>query len=434
MKEMLRRLAKNEQGRAIANAGWLYFDQIGRAVMGLVVFGLVARTLGPRDYGVLSYALAFPGVFLPLAVFGLDYVVVRDFVRHPEDRDAIFGTAFAIKGLAAVTALAVALAVAVVTPEGGAARGLLALTSLSLVFQPILTMDFYFQSRVAAKFPALARLGACLLASIFRVCLAWRGAPLSWFAGAFVIEAALYAVALVVAWRVSGTGWVHPWRCWSSSVARRLLAAAWPLVLADLAIVCYLKLDQLLLSHFAGPEELGRYAAAFRLSDAAQFFSLALINSFFPRIVRLHQQSRESFQENVNRFFRRMTWWSLVVALAITAAAPAIAHGVLGARFDRAAPVLAVLAWANVFITQIAVRGKWFLLEEMQIYTLACFVIGAAVHLALLPQVAPQWGALGTAVSFGVAQLIMAVIAPALFSRSRPASVLALRSLWPMKN
>ena len=236
---------------------------------------------------------------------------------------------------------------------------------------------------------------------------------------------------MAAAWRVQGGGRLTLWPAGASAIARRMLVAALPLFLADLAIAGYLRVDQLLLRHFAGAAELGRYAAAFRLADAAEFFALALINSYFPRIVLLHAEGSEAFSSDVNRFFRRMTWFAVATAVVVSAAAPWICRWVLGPEFAGAWPVLALLAWANVFVTQIAVRGKWFLMEGLQWWSLACFVIGAVAHLGVLSWAAPRWGALGAAGSFAVSQFIVAVGAPALFPASRKAAALALRSFVP---
>lgn len=434
MTRWLRHLPGGDSSRVLANAGWLYFDQVLRAGIVLATFSLMARGLGPERFGLLSYAVAFPGIFLPLAVLGLDYVVVRDFVRHPGERDAIFGTAFALKTLAALAATAAALGVAMITSGGApATRALLVVTSLSLLFQPLLTMDYYFQSQVAAKYSAIARMIACVLANALRAWFALREAPVAWFAWAFAAEAAIYAASLAGAWQASGAAWVHPWRAFDRAVARRLLVSAWPLFLADIAIAFYLKFDQMLLSHLAGPEVLGRYAAAFRLADAAEFFALALINSYFPRIVLLHQGEPEVFRADVARFFRRMTWFSIAVAGGLSVAAPLVTGTMLGPRFGQVWPVLIVLTWANVFITQTAVRGKWFLVDGWQLYSLMFFVLGAMVHLSLLPLFGPRWGALGAAGSFCTAQAVIAIVAPACFPQTRPAAVLALRSLWPWR-
>lgn len=433
MRAWLRFLPGGDNSRILANAGWLYVDQFVRAAVVLVTFSLMARSLGPEQFGVLSYAIAFPGLFLPLAMLGLDYVIVRDFVRHPLERESIFVSSFWLKTLAAAAAALVALALAPLVSDDAAMRALLVTTSLSLLFQPLLTLDFYFQSQVAAKYSAIARTSACLLANALRAWFALSDAPVAWFAWAFVAESAIYAVTLGMVWRRSGSFAVSLRGGIDAAISRRLLSAAWPLLLADVAIAGYLRADQLLLSRVAGAETLGRYAAAFRLADAAEFFSLALINSYFPRIVALHHVSPEEFQADLTRFLRKITWFAAAVALALSLASPLVTRVLLGGEFGGVWPVLCVLTWANVFVTQIAVRGKWFLLDGLQLYSLAAFVLGAVVHLGLLPWVAPRWGALGAAVSFGVAQFMIAVVAPALFARTRPAAVWVLRSFIPRR-
>jgi O-antigen/teichoic acid export membrane protein len=423
-----------EGAKVLANTGWLYLDQIVRLAVSLIVFSLVVRGLGAERYGVLSYAMVFPGIFMPLAMLGLDYVIVRDFVRYPAERERIFGTAFALKAAAATVAFLAAAAVAWWAPLGAPDKTLLLITSASLLIQPLVTIDYYFQSQVAAKYSSLARIFTALAANGVRAWLALSGAPVKWFVWLFTAEAFVYAVSLLAARRAAGLAWVHPWLSFDTGIMRRLLSQAWPLFLADIAMIGFLKFDQILLSGFAGLSELGKYAAAFRLADNAEFFALALINSYFPKIIQLHQDTPELLMENVRRFFARMTWFVVAVALVASLAAPLLSQWIFGSKFGQIWPVLVVLVWANVFVTQIAVRGKWFLAEGLQLYSLAFFTIGAAVHLSLLPVLSTRWGALGAAVSFYVAQVTMAVVAPVLFPRTRAASVLALRSFLPRRN
>lgn len=422
------------QAPILANAGWLYADQVVRAFVVLVGFGAMARRLGPAAYGELSYALAYPGIFLPLAVLGLDYVIVRDLVRHPGERNAILGTAAALRLAAVLVSLAAALAGMTLVPADQPARPLLLITVFSLLGQPFLLFDYWFQSRVASKYSAWARVTASVVSNGLRLGFAAGDAPLAWFAWTAVVEAAVYAVGLVSTYRATGGRWPRPWRDFKTAVAARLWQAAWPLLLADMAMVGFLRFDQLLLSQLAGSEALGRYAAAFRLADAAGFFAIALINSYFPRLIALHAKGPEEFDAGLRRLFVGMTWFAIAVAVALTFASPLATRLVLGLRFTEAAPVLVVLAWANVFVAQIAVRGKWFLADGLQVYSLMIFALGAVLHLGGVWLLAPRWGAMGAAASFLAAQAVMAVLAPALWPRIRGASSLALRSFVPMRS
>ena len=97
--------------RYFANTSWMFAEQVLRMLTGLLVGIWVARYLGPAQFGVFSYAIAFASLFGSIAKLGLDGIVVRDLVREPGNRNRYLGTAFWLKLVGALLMLgAVALA------------------------------------------------------------------------------------------------------------------------------------------------------------------------------------------------------------------------------------------------------------------------------------------------------------------------------------
>ncbi len=425
-------LAGKVEGKVLVNAGWLYLDHGVRAVLSLTAFSAVARHLGPEGYGVLGFAVAFPALFLPFATLGLDFVVVQELVRRPSDRDRILATATGLLGLATLFAVLLAMTCIGLLEDSNPARPLTWITVFMLLGQPFLVIDWLFQSRIASRQAVLARMCASIVANGFRLALVVEGAALSWFAVAFVVEAVAVSCGLMLALRASGGAMIRPWRDGSRAEAIGLLRAAWPLMAGGVAMALYLRFDQLLLKAVAGITPLGNYAAAARLGEATQLVTYALILSYFPRFVSAHAAGGEGFVLARRQFLRRITWIAIAVAVVVTALAPWITRGLLGADFEDAAWVLALMAWANVFAAQIGVRGKWFLLEGWQLYSTALFGTGAVVHLLGVALLAPRYGALGSAVSFCFAQVFMALVAPLAFPKIRLAAHEAWRSLGPV--
>ncbi|MCS7232463.1 MAG: oligosaccharide flippase family protein [Elusimicrobiota bacterium] len=64
--------------RVLDNIGWLTFDKIFRLGVGLFVMGWIARYLGPEQFGLWNYAIAFTSLFTAFATLGLDGIVVRE--------------------------------------------------------------------------------------------------------------------------------------------------------------------------------------------------------------------------------------------------------------------------------------------------------------------------------------------------------------------
>ncbi|RCQ24816.1 hypothetical protein APT07_19125 [Escherichia coli] len=48
---------------AINNSGWLIFDKLIRLALGFIVSAWIARYLGPNDFGILAYVLAYLAFF-----------------------------------------------------------------------------------------------------------------------------------------------------------------------------------------------------------------------------------------------------------------------------------------------------------------------------------------------------------------------------------
>jgi len=72
-------------------------ERVLRMAVALFVGVYVARYLGPIQFGQLSYAISFAGLFSALAMLGLDGIVIRELVKDESRRDELLGTAFWLK-------------------------------------------------------------------------------------------------------------------------------------------------------------------------------------------------------------------------------------------------------------------------------------------------------------------------------------------------
>src|SRR5215471_13687129 len=75
-----------------ANVGWLIADRILRMGLGVVVVVLVGRYLGPAQFGLLSFAMAFAGLFGFLTTLGLDNIIIVELVTRSNSGPETLGT------------------------------------------------------------------------------------------------------------------------------------------------------------------------------------------------------------------------------------------------------------------------------------------------------------------------------------------------------
>src|SRR5437879_128435 len=91
----------------LRNAAALMASDVVIRVFSAIGVVLVARSLGPRAYGVLSVALAFSGIVAYLSDLGLTHLTMQHATRPNADIGCILGTVFKVR---LVLVIAVALA------------------------------------------------------------------------------------------------------------------------------------------------------------------------------------------------------------------------------------------------------------------------------------------------------------------------------------
>jgi PST family polysaccharide transporter len=425
----LRELNARPAAQAIkANLGWLALDKGLRLVLGLTVGTWVARYLGPADYGLLNYALALASLLAVLPGLGLDGLVRRELVSETAPAPTLLGTVTVLR-------LAVGLVVYAALASGALLFGhdarlqQVMLYSGLLLFQPmLLTPDLWFQARMLSKHTVIAQNTAFVLSSLGRVALILGHAPLPWFAALIIIDLGVTSVLLARTAARLGCPW-RGWR-WDSTLARDLFSRAWPLLLSGLAVIIYLKIDQVMVKLLAGATAAGHYAAAVKISEICYLGPVILASALFPAIVRAKAGHPERYTRRIRQYFNLSAGLAYLAAVPIAFAAPAIIRLLYGAAYAPSGPVLAVHLWTLVFVAQGVARQEWLLGEGLMRFSLAATASGAALNVALNFWLIPRQGALGAAVATVIALAVSDVLSSLLWRRTREAGWWQLRALF----
>jgi O-antigen/teichoic acid export membrane protein len=185
--------------KIVDNIGWLFFDKILRMGVGLLVGVWIARYLGPEQFGLLSFATAFVGLFGAIAGLGLQGIVVRDIVRDPTSKEETLGTAAVLQLIGGMAAYGLILGTIFwLRPEDMLAKTLVAILGSMMLFKASEVAVFWFESQVQSKYTVWVQNSAFLLFAAIKVGLILNQAPLIAFAWATMAEALLVALLMFV--------------------------------------------------------------------------------------------------------------------------------------------------------------------------------------------------------------------------------------------
>lgn len=388
--------------QVMGNSAFLVIDRILRLGVGLVVGVWIARYLGPDRFGIFNYAVAFAALFAAFATMGLDTIVVRELLAAPERRGEILGSAFLLKLVGALFAVAMALgAIVMVRPGDTLVLGLVAVSAAGMIFQAFDTIDLWFQSQVLSKLTVYAKGSAFALVTVAKVTLILLNAPLIAFAIAGTTEIALGAMGLVLAYRLSR----ERLRSWRPAFARLkcLLKDCWPLIFSNLVIIIYMRIDQVMLGQMASDREVGIYSAAVRLAESWYFIPTALASSVFPSIIKAKETSEALFYERLQRFYGMMALIAYAVAIPTTLLSGLAVRVIYGPEYAAAAPMLVVLIWAGLFTSLGVARSSFLMAMNWTKLHLVTVLFGGLINIGLNCLWIPAFGGMGAATASLVA-------------------------------
>ncbi len=163
-------------------------------------------------------------------------------------------------------------------------------------------------------------------------------------------------------------------------------------------------IDTILLATFGVPDvQLGQYGAAMKLSNFIQMPLLSLSSIFAPTIAELHSKGEK---QKLEAMFKVVTKWSITFSLPLFLIMVIFSPYLLalpGASFVSAWPLLIAFAVGSMINAGTGTVGYMLLMTGYQRLSFLNSLVAVAVNISLGILLTPRYGAMGTAVSTGLA-------------------------------
>ena len=242
----------------------------------------MARYLGPQNLGTLGYVAALVGLLGPLGNLGVKGSLSAMLCEEQPLPD-LLGSALLIELVGTVLISVVLIPIAWVARDP-VVVGLMALAVVANLLGSSEIFEVELLNRERGT--QLARVGTIqtVAGALLSVLALSAQAPLLVFGGLPALQAAIRAWLLVVAAHSAQKLQLFRQASWKTS--RLLIQKGWPLLLAGLSVMLYMKSDQVMLEWLRGSEDVGQYSVAVRVTESLYFLPLLLHNTFLPRIGR----------------------------------------------------------------------------------------------------------------------------------------------------
>ena len=369
------------------NAVFLAFASSTNILFQLAWVALVSRGLGEAGLGVYSFGLAVTQTLGILADFGLNLFLTREVAGNKGRASVLLGSSIYAK-TAASGLIWLLLLLFINHPQiAGYRNGILWMAAANYLQAISLSFSSVMRAFERMEYEA----GSSLLFNVLNLSLCFlvlrQGGKAESLAMVYALTAVVQLVFLALIYRRKFGSVI--WRPEPGFVKLWLNSVIW-LGLGGAFFFIYDRGPQILLGMMRGEQELGSYAAAYRMVLALGLMPTLLGSAMLPRLSNhFASGGREELKRMLDKSLKLLLLAGLALSLSVYFMAPWIVKTALGGKMSAAVPVLQILVWALVLNFPGSVLGNLLVASnDGRRYALFSFLemaIGIGACVALIP-------------------------------------------------
>lgn len=376
------------------NTGWMFFGQMFNIIS--VVVGIwLARYLGPENFGIFSYVLAFVGLFSFITGFGVNDILTRDLVAHPEKRDKLLGTAFFINlGSGFLVFLIVAITTQFIS-DSRFVKILMIIWSTNFFISAFSVISRYFVATVQSKKNAIVQVICVTLISLFKILLIISGKGILFLIVIFLFDYIFSNFLYLFFYYKSGLNPLS-WR-FDKKIFKGLLSVSWLLMLSAAAASIYTKIDQVMVKNYLGDASVGLYAAAVKLVEVWYFIPGIICSSLFPAIINARLSDTKKYYNRLSGLYKMLSAIAVLIAIPLVICSGWLINLFYGSAYAAASPVLQVYIWSSLGLFLNFGLTQQLLAENRIKFLFAINLVAMLLNVALNLVFIPKFGMVGAA-------------------------------------
>lgn len=391
------RLFSGNRKKIYRNLFWAITGKIVNIISGLFVGILIARYLGPGDYGLMNYIISYVTLFSILANFGLDNIEIRELSKQQISFNVILGTAFRLRVIFALTTILLVVLTLLAFRPDPFTFWMILVYSASLLLSTLNVIRNYFTSIILNEYVVKTEIVRTIIGAAIKIVLLLFHLPLGWFIVAVTFDFVLIASGYLLSYRLK-VGSYFEWT-YSSNLAKKLIKDSFPLLLSGAAIIIYQKIDQVMIKNMIDNESVGQFSVASKITELGVFVPLIIAQTVTPLLVKAHHENINSYAEKKQQFSDLMFWTAIGIALLMSLLASPAIKILFGSKYLAAIPVLQIMAWKTVFVALFAASGQIIIIENLQKFVVLRNIVGCLVSIILNILLIPKFGIIGSAIA-----------------------------------
>lgn len=382
--------------------------------LGMLLYVMMARYLGPHDFGIYSIAVSFVMIFSQFSSFGIDSFLIKEVSNYPEKVQLYLGNSILLKMISGFFCYALVIGFSFIMSYESTIIITISIFSLTLLVSPVNnTYDSIFRGKQQMHLSALLKVGRSAFTLAFIAIMIFFRQDL------FSIVSAHFFTAIFL--NLIFYYFIIRKRICSLSIplslthGKEILKGGIPFLITGAIYVVNSKTDVLMLSKLSSPSSVGLYDAANGLALVLLIIPSLLSQALYPYLSQQFSCQANKFGEIINFVQWTLAAVSIPIAIGLILLSDQFINLFYGPAYNQSAQILKIIGLGLPVVFMRSIFG-WVLaaidkVKLMMWTNLMGFVLNIALNALLIPKYTSAGAAMATTISNVVSTFaVMAVI------------------------
>lgn len=375
---------------------------------------IIARKLGPDEFGVLQISLAYFYIILTLENLINPHFFKKLLIEDPEKANFYITQLGSLIAIIAISSTLFLLTVYVVF---GSSEILLTLIiSASLFFRISNGIVFFNETQLNSSLSVIAQNTGNLISACIRSLSAFLS-PTA------LLQAVLIPVQYIITFFLLTKNFrnfkINSFANIDFKMLKNLIYLSFPLFLSQLIEIIFNRVGLIVIDHELNKASIGIYSAAIKLAEPWTFIGFAIISSFLPKTVILRKTNNEKYSRHLTLVYGLLFWISILTSIFVSSFAELIISTFLNEKYLVAVPILQIHIYVLLLINWTYLTNLWEMNEGLSKITLIKNSIALTLNIILTKMFISEWGLIGATYSTLITYAFTSILSCLIFRSHR---------------
>ncbi len=348
----------------------------------------IARYLGADGFGIISFALAFAGIFGILADLGLNTLAVKEISKDKSLAKKYLGNFIFTKIVLSIFIILIIVLILNILNFPFQTVIVVYLVTFSVILNAFSGIfNSIFQANEKMEYQSLGQIIYSVLMSIGVLLAIVYGFSIIGFAFLYFAFSVILLMYNII---ICKKKFIQVILEIDIRFMISKLKEALPFGVNGFFVFIYIWVDTVILSIIQGNQAVGWYNAAYKIVTVFMFVQTVTNISIFPVMSQLYVNSKTSLKKLVEKYFKFMLLISFPLGVGTTLLSSNIILIIFGKQYANSVIALQILIWSGIFVFLYTSYAQLFLSAGKQNtlikITGICMIENVLFNLILIPK------------------------------------------------